>query len=170
MAFPHPGNMRFTIRGLMIAVAAIAGLLALLRTWPVLLLLAFVVLLANLMAALVALYVACTRAPGWTVPWRAGIIAGLQGAGILAAGWVWCLSAVHFLQPSDTLRWTEPTEFWGWKVPMAGTGLGLTAFVSRLVVICIKRRRPDLGAVVATYTWAMATAWLVTFLCLAPLY
>jgi hypothetical protein len=153
----------------MIAAAAIAGLLALLRTWPILLGLACVVFLLNLIPlGMAGLNEAFAVATGLPVPRPAGIVAGLKGFGILAAGWVWCLASLAILPRPGTPTSAQWIEFWGWQLPMAGTGLGLVAFIARLLMICIRRRRPDLGVLMVTYTFAMAMAWLVTFLSLAP--
>lgn len=74
MPFRHLANARFTIRGLMIAVAAIAGLLGLLHTWLELLLFAATVGLLSIPA--MGLIVACGRPPAGECH-RAGIVAGL---------------------------------------------------------------------------------------------
>ncbi len=53
--------------------------------------------------------------------------------------------------------------FWGLTAPMAVTGIGLAAFVSRIVVLGAARRRHDQLPAVIAYAWAMACAWLLSF-------
>ena len=165
MPFRHRSSVRFTIRGLMIAVAAVAGLLALLRTWPVLLVLLCFLFLVNLLPALIGLCVVCAQPLGGGQHWRPGVVAGLQGAGILAAGWVWSLW-VSGLPGGPAGSGGGGSLAWGWTIPMAATGCGLAAFVMRLVVMCRRRRRYELVPLVVFYAWAMMVAWLATFLTL----
>ena len=161
MLFRHRSGIRFTIRGLMIAVAAVAGVLGLLRTWPVLVMLLIVLVLLNLMPALIGLCVMWAQPPGWRLHWRPGVAVGLQGAGILAAGWVWSLWASGFPGgPAGSVG--GGSLAWGWTIPMATTGCGLAAFILRLVVACWKSRR-GLVPLVVFYAWAMMVAWFITF-------
>jgi hypothetical protein len=46
---------------------------------------------------------------------------------------------------------------------MAVTGIGLVAFVSRIVVRVASRRRHEQLPAVIAYAWAMACAWLLSF-------
>jgi hypothetical protein len=159
-------RVRFTIRGLMIAVAAIGGFLAILRLSPVLLV-AFLVL--NIPTAVIGLCVVMARAPGRRLPGRVGIVTALQGGLILVVGWAWSLTAIAFFQqrvnagapPEDSRR--TGYEFWCSTVPMTMTGLGLAAFVLGIAVICVLRHRSDLMPVVAAYAWAMAVTWVLSF-------
>jgi hypothetical protein len=168
MPFPHLSNVRFTIRGLMIAVAAVAGLLGLLHTRPVIWLPLLAASLLNIPTVLICLVVDHDRPRGQRMPWRRGIAIGLQGAGILAVGWVWSLWANAFFDegasPGIPIAAGQAARdrFWAVDVPMAATGLGLAAFL-RLVVLDVSRRRPELVLIVAPYAWALALAWLFSF-------
>ncbi len=164
---PAP-RVRFTIRGLMIAVAAIGGLLGMLRAFPVLPVLFLVLLLFNAPGVVVCLAVALARAPGRLVPWRAGIVTAAQGAAVLAAGWLCSALALSILlRQSGTEALAESrkasAEFWGLHIPMTVTAIGLAVFVARIVMICASRRRHDLMPFVVIYAWAMAVAWLLSF-------
>jgi hypothetical protein len=161
---PSP-RVRFTIRGLMIAVAAVVGLLGVFRTSPMVL---FAFLALNVPGALVCLAAALDRSPGPRVPWWAGIGAAAQGAAILGAGWLCAAMALSILlRQSGAGAVAEgrkaSAEFWGLLVPMAVTAIGLAAFVARIVAACASRRRHDLLPIVLAYAWAIAVAWLLCF-------
>jgi hypothetical protein len=158
-------RVRFTIRGLMIAVAAVGGLLAILRLSPVLL---GGLLVLNIPTAVIGLCVVMGRAPGRRSPGRSGIVTALQGALILAAGWAWSLVAIAFFQHRVGAGAPEESriagfEFWCSTVPMTVTGVCLATFVLGIAVICILRRRQDLMPAVVAFAWAMAVTWVLSF-------
>ncbi len=155
-----PVHPRFTIRSLMIAVAAIAGLLSVLTTWreflPVLILVGLpVVGLTGLLA----------RVPPQRPVWRLWILTVMLGFMILGGGWLWARLAIGIF------RWKTGSPLdrsgyyagWGLMIPSFVTGIGLIVHVLVLAIACVDRRRFGLLLLVVGYALAQAISWFLLF-------
>jgi hypothetical protein len=155
---------QFTIRSVMIVVAAVAVLLALWPVWLVLLLVLIVV--GGPLAGVIFVLV---RVPWREVPWRSVIVNIMTAFFILSGGWLWVWAAAWSVrQRAGTGALAAPSRagddaFWALTVPMTATGLCLAAHVSRTVFIGVSRRRSELTLILVGYGWAMAHAWVFLY-------
>jgi hypothetical protein len=155
--------MQFTIRGLMIAILAVAGLLGLMRR-PDLLPLAFVV--GSPVTGLASLL---ARVPRDRPAWRVWIYATILGLMILGAGWLWARESIWYLQGLVSfnvvrgLTGGEDYRFRGFTIPSTVTAICLMVYGLILVVACVRRPHRGLLRVVVGYAAVLAAAWLVLF-------
>ena len=157
-------RVRFTIRSLMIAVAAVAGLLAVFTTWseflPVLILVG--IPLAGLSGLL-------AQVPPRRSSWRFGILAVMLGLVILGGGWLWARSAIWFFQwqagsvALDGASRGAHYRFWGLTIPMKMTAICLVWDVFGLSVVCAHRRRFGILVLVVGYALALVFAYVILF-------
>jgi hypothetical protein len=133
-------RLRFTIRSLMIAVAVIAGLLALLTAWSEFLPVLIVVGIP--MASSAGLL---ARVPPHRPRWRFLILTMMLGWIILGCGWLWARSAIWvFQQQEGTVNLQRAARaaeyaFWGLGFPRMTTGLGLVVIVLVLAIDCARQ-------------------------------
>jgi hypothetical protein len=161
-------RLRFTIGNLMIAVALVAGLLALFTAWIELLPVAILVGIP-----LVSLSGLLARVPPHRPGWRFGILLVILGLVILGGGWFWARAALWIFQRQersfnlDGAAHANYYGFWGLDVPMLVTAVGLVVDVLVLVIVCARRRRAGLVLLVVGYAFALAFTWLSLFALLA---
>jgi len=157
-------RLRFTIRGLMIAVAVVAGILALLTTWRELLpVLILVGIPLSCLSGLLA------QVPPQRPGWRFGILAAMLGLVILGGGWLWARSVISFFQRQEesvalgALSRAAHYRTLGLTIPSSVTAIGLAWNVLGLALLCAHRRRFDLWLLVVAYAMALAFAWICLF-------
>ena len=158
------GNLRFTIRTLIIAIMAVGVLMAMRTAWNDLLF--FSVLILVPLAGLVGLW---SRVPQERPSWRHWISVAMVGWIILGSGWL-CARCViwHFQRQEGFVAIGGANrgayyEFWGATVPGNVTGIGLLVYVFFLVVVCVSKRRRVFLPAVALYALALAAAYIWLF-------
>jgi hypothetical protein len=157
-------RLSFTIRTLMIAVAALGVLSAMLRNWRDLLPTFVIVLLP-----LVGLIVLLIRVPPQQESRRYGISAGALGLIILGIGWLWARFAIWRFQRLEGFvaiggaGRREHYRYWGSTLPELVTGICLMFYVFFLAVACASRRRRGLLPVLMGYALGLAVAYLWLF-------
>jgi hypothetical protein len=155
--------VKFTIRTLMIAVAALSGLLALLRDWLGLLPLYVVVI------PLAGLNGLRAQVPPQRPSWRFGILVVMLGFTILGVGWLWARSVIWYFQRQEgfdaigSVSRAGYYQLWGLTVPSGVTAVCLMVHVLYLAVVCVPRRRRSLLPLVAAFALALAGAYVVHF-------
>jgi hypothetical protein len=133
-------RLRFTIRSLMIAVAVIAGLLAVLTAWTEFLPVLIVVGIP--MAGSAGLL---ARVPPHRPRWRFLFLTLMLGWIILGCGWLWSRSAIWVFQQQEgsvSLKGAARAAdyaFWGLGFPMMASGLGLVVIVLVLAIDCARQ-------------------------------
>ena len=156
-------RVQFTIRGLMIAVAAVAVFLA---VWPARSVLLLILVLAGVPATGVILL---AQVPWKRLPWRFGIVAFTPGLIVLGAGWFWARTVISSFQRREGFIAIGAAsrgayyEYWGVTVPSAVTGSCLIALVLPTLVICAIRRRFDLLMGTVGYAFVMVCAYVWLF-------
>ncbi len=160
-------RLRFTIRSLMIAVAAIAGLLAVFTRWAEILPVLIVVGIP--LAGLIGLL---GGVPPQRPTWRLAILAVMLGWIILGCGWLWARSAIWIFQrqagsvlPAGGAG-AGYYEFWGLEIPMMVTGIGLVVDVLVLAIACVRRGLFGLVLLVVGDAFALALGWFLLFILL----
>ncbi len=158
---------RFTIRGLMIAVAVIAGSLALVVNHS-----EFFQLLIIVGIPLAGLIGLLLRVPRDRPGWRLGVQAAMLGWLIIAAGWLWARSVIWWFQHHEGLgagvllsSAHNYYEFLGLIAPMGVTAFCLAAHVLGLARACVRRGESQfVGCLfVFGYGAVLAIAYLLLF-------
>jgi hypothetical protein len=151
----------------MIAVAIVAGLLAVFTAWIQLLpLVIFVGIPLAVLSGLVA------RVPPQQLSRRFWIQVVIVGWLILGIGWLWARAMLWFFQRQVGSQRLGSAflagyyEFWGLKVPMMVTGICLVMNVLVLTIACASRRRAGLALLVAGNAYALAFVWSLLFISL----
>ena len=164
----QPARVQFTIRSVMIAVAVIAGLLAMLRLWR-----EFLPILIVVGIPLTGLYKLLAKVPRNRPEWRTWITAAILGYVVLAAGWLWVRAAISFFQPEqgsiaiDGSIGGADYEFWGLTPRARLTGICLAVYASGMAIVCAPRRRRKLLPLVMGYALALAVLSSLLLACLA---
>jgi hypothetical protein len=161
------GRRQFTIRGLMIAVAVIAGTLGLALNQAELVPLLIIVGIP--LGGLIGLP---RRVPTDRPGWRIGVRAAMLGWVILAGGALWGQSLVWWFKHQEKLRgigafsYAHRRDFWCLNVPLAATAFCLVAHVLGLARFC-RGRHQYVGCLFVTgYATALAVAFVLIIIVL----
>ena len=142
----------------MIAVAVVAGLLAVLRFRRELLPVLIVVGIP-----MMGLYDLLAKVPRHRPAWRTWIAAAMLGYIILVAGWLWIRLAIGFFprqQGSNAIDGSGEEvihQFWAFTLPGGVTAICLVVYMLGLAIACALRR-PKLLPLVMGYALALVVA------------